>query len=406
MTRGPRTFARRCIRLLLAVARLGCTAFAGVLLSACEADVNCEIDHELRAVDLFREEGRIALRYEIRERRVWQQWPCLAHSCGDSEPLPTQRFDLAWTLPANDTQAPVPYTHFGPHDPEGARSVRDEMAKDFVTGKGAVRFTEGDRLGALEVLKYDKTLCWRALPCFVFTPDAGHVLAVDSIYSMDTGEPVLDLSSDQGFAKFVAAAVAQFSFVPGQLPGRRPSIKYALSNDLRLVVARPHLAGCLPDRDAQQRFNSVLQFDLRTRAFSSHASPAAQEGLQPMRHIQQVYFRAGAPHFVSWFGEWLESSEAPRCHSASEVLDFNVATGGLRRLDADSYLVGSDKSTDGAANFHTRFSFEAGVIELTVFDLVANRRRIHHLALPEAILDQVTPDKVRPGIADGEFIRR
>jgi hypothetical protein len=123
------------------------------LLTACKLDVTYEIDHELRAIELDRSARSLTLRYEIQESRVWQQWPCVAHGCGDSERLATQTFDLEWSLPAHSPDTTIAHVGFRPHVRESSRSSRDDVASALVVGKGAVQFTEDDRIGRFPVLK-------------------------------------------------------------------------------------------------------------------------------------------------------------------------------------------------------------------------------------------------------------
>ncbi len=141
-----------------------------MLMGGCKRGVHYDIDHVLRAVELDRAARTLTLRYEILEREVWQQWPCFAHGCGDSERLPGQAYDLGWQLPAEETGASIPYASFGSHVRPGSRSHRLDVSSSLAYGDGAVRFTEDDHIGRFPVLMYDRLSCWRALPCFIRAP--------------------------------------------------------------------------------------------------------------------------------------------------------------------------------------------------------------------------------------------
>lgn len=375
------------------------------LVTACKAGVHYDINHVLRAVDYDRASQALTVRYEILERQVWRQWPCFAHGCGDSKRLPTQAYDLTWKLSEEETEAVIPYASFRPHIPAGSRSERLEVADELTFGDGATRFTEDDQIGRFPVLMYDSFLCWDALPCHVTTPDARHKLIANRIYSLETGQPVIDLSDDQTFGAFVEKTVEQFSYVLGKLPGRQTSISYALSNDLRYIVSYPEEVGCPRSSEARQRFSTILVFDLESGRFESHAIPLRSKDRHPYGRMQHVYTLDGAVHFVSHYADGLDTDDGPSCQDLDLLLDFNATRGALRPLDADAYLIGDGTSRDGAANFYTNFVFDAGVIEFIVFDIPSNTRRTYRLALPSEILVQVSPEKVQPGIAPGEFVR-
>lgn len=378
-----------------------CSIFAG-----CKADIHYDINHDLRAIDFDHAAQTLTVRYEILERQVWRQWPCFAHGCGDSKRLPGQAFDLSWKLPKDETGAAIPYTSFGPHVRAGSRSERLDVAGALTYGDVARRFTEDDHIGRFPVLMYDSLSCWDALPCHVTAPDARHTLIANIIYSLDTGRPVIDLSEDEAFGAFVENTVEHFSYVLGELPGRQTSIGYALSNDLRYIVAYPKEVGCPESPEARRRFSTVLLFDLESRQYEAHALPLTNENRHPYGRMQHVYMLDGAVHFVSQYAEGFETDEGPRCRDADLLLDFNATSGTLRPLDADAYLIGMGTSNDGAANFYTNFVFEEGAIEFIVFDIPGDIRRSYRLALPREILAQVSPENVRPGIAAGEFIRQ
>ncbi len=389
------------------LARLLTPAICVALIAGCKANVHYDINHVLRAVEFDRESRALTVRYEIRERQVWRQWPCFAHGCGDSKELPRQVFDLSWKLPEDEAGADIPFTSFGPHVEAGSRSQRLDVSGKLTFGDSAIRFTADDHIGRFPVHMYDPFLCWDALPCYdIAAPDAQHELIVDKIYSLDTGLPVIDLSEDEAFGAFVESTVAQFSYVPGELPGRQTSIGYALSNDLRHVVSYPKEVGCPQDTEARQRFSAVLVFDLETRTFETRAIPLADRNRHPYGRMQHVYVLGGAVHFVSHYADGYETDEGPSCRDVGLLLDFNATSGTLQRLDSAAYLIGTGTSTDGAANFYTNFVFEEGVIEFIAFDIPGNTKRVYRLALPSEILAQVSPDHVRPGVVPGEFVRQ
>ena len=387
------------------VARLLVVMICGVLIAGCKGGVRYEIDHTLRAIEFDRASRTLTVRYEILERQVWRQRPCFAHGCGDSKRLPGQAFDLSWNLSKDETGASIPYTSFGPHVRTGSRSHRLDVAGSLAYGDAAVRFTEDDHIGRFPVLMYDSSSCWRALPCLATAPNARHMLIANGIYSLDTGRPVVDLSDDESFGAFVESTVEQFSYVSGKLPGRQVSIGYSLSNDLRYVVSYPKEVGCPRTQEARQRFSAVLVFDLESRTFDIRAVPVTNENRHPYGRMQHVYVHDDAVHMVSHYADGYETDEGPRFRDVELLLDFNATSGTARPLNADAYLIGSGTSTDGAANFSTNFAFEEGVIEFVVFDIPSNAKRTYRLALPSEILTQVSPEKVRPGIAPGEFIR-
>ncbi len=388
------------------LARLLTISICCAVIAGCKSNVHYDINHVLRAVEFDRASQTLTVRYEIRERQVWREWPCFGHGCGNSKKLPAQVFDLTWQLPGDETEAAIPYTSFGPHVSKGSRSERLDVSSALTFGDTARKFTEDDHIGRFPVLMYDAYLCWDALPCYdVMAPNARHELIADRIYSLDSGQPVIDLSEDDAFGAFVERTVEQFSYVPGELPGRQTSIGYMLSNDLRYVISHPKEVGCPQSAEARQRFSTILVFDLESRAFEARTVPLADVNRHPYGRMQHVYVLGDAMHFVSHYADGYETDEGPRCRDVDMLLDFDATSGTMQRLDADAYLIGTGTSTDGAANFHTNFGFEEGVIEFTVFDIPSNARRTHCLALPSEILAQVAPEHVRPGIAPGEFVR-
>lgn len=381
-------------------------AICCALVAGCKAGIHYDINHVLRAVEFDRGSQTLALRYEIRERQGWREWPCFGHGCGNSKELSAQVFDISWTLPEDETGAAIPHTSFGPQVRAGSRSERLDVSSELTFGDSARRFTEDDHIGRFPVLMYDSFVCWDALPCYdVIAPDAHHKLIADRIYSLDTGRLAIDLSDDEAFGAFVESAVEQFSYVSGELPGRRASIGYALSNDLRYIVSFPEEVGCPESAEARKRFGAVLVFDLESRSFETRAIPLADANRHPVGRMQHVYVLDDAVHFVSHYAEGFETDEGPSCRNVDVLLDFDATSGALRQLDAAAYLIGSGTSTDGAANFYTDFVFEDGVIEFVVFDIPSNTRRTYRLALPDEILAQVSPDYVRPGVVPGEFVR-
>ena len=381
-------------------------AICCALIAGCKANVHYEINHTLRAVEFDRVPQALTVRYEIRERQVWRQWPCFGHGCGDSKELPRQVFDLSWKLPEDAKGSAIPHESFGPHVRAGSRSQRLDVSETLTFGDSAIRFTEDDHIGRFPVHMYDQYLCWDALPCYETAPDARHELIVDKIYSLDNGLPVVDLSEDETFAAFVESTVEQFSYVQGELPGRQTSISYALSNDLRYIVSYPTGVGCPRTPEARQRFSAVLVFDLETRTFQTISIPLADRNRHPYGRMQHVYVLGDAVHFVSHYADGYETDGGPGCRDADLLLDFDATSGTLRQLDATGYLIGTGTSIDGAANFYTRFVFEEGVIEFIVFDIPGNTKRVYRLALPSEILVQVSPEYVRPGVVPGEFVRQ
>ena len=233
------------------------------------------------------------------------------------------------------------------------------------------------------------------------------MLVVQRIFDMKGNLLELDLAGREGYAAFVDAAVTQFSYPRSNIPLPDAPVEYALANDLRHIVAYPRMNQCFPE-ESLRRFNSVLVYEVASDRFEIFINEEmAEAGLQPTAHTQYVYLDGDSVHLVSRYASMSAPPDANHlgCVDQAVMTDFDSSTGINQPIDTESFIGGRYRSLEGSVMLSTRFDFENGVVPLTVYDMPAKRRQSYLLSLPSEILAQVAPEKVRPGVVDGEFTR-
>ena len=221
------------------------------------------------------------------------------------------------------------------------------------------------------------------MPCFVVTADRAHALVIDRIHVNDSGEVVHDLAQEPEYARFIDAAIEHFSPSGRKGPASTAPMRYALSNDLRYVVAYPSANGC-SRAQVVRKLNTVVVYDRRSRGFALHYNrELAEAGLQPTRHVQHAYFDGEDVRFLSIYGRWTRGAPPLTlgCGDETFIYDFDVTTGRNRALDAAAYT-GHQFSVEGTSLFHTRLDLQQGLVELAVFDIANNEQSAYALAIP------------------------